>query len=210
MPGARARVALTGLTQAEYFRDQSGKDVLFFMDNVFRFIQAGSEVSSLLGRVPSAVGYQPTLAEEMGKPPGANHLDQERFYYFRAGCICASRRLHRPSSSYDLCALGTVPYVLSRQLAAHSVFTQLSIHLSLLPPRLRVAVVGDEHYRVANKVKQVLQRYKDLQDIIANLGIEELSDDDKHRGVPRSKAPSAFSHSHSPLLNHLPALRVRM
>ncbi len=177
VPGARARVALTGLTQAEYFRDQSGKDVLFFMDNVFRFIQAGSEVSSLLGRVPSAVGYQPTLAEEMGAL-------QERITSTKNGSITSVQAVYVPADDFTDPAPATTfahldgTVVLSRQLASIGIYPAID-PLESSSTALTPAVVGDEHYRVANKVKQVLQRYKDLQDIIAILGIEELSDDDK-------------------------------
>ena len=177
VPGARARVALTGLTQAEYFRDESGKDVLFFMDNVFRFIQAGSEVSSLLGRVPSAVGYQPTLAEEMGKL-------QERITSTKKGSITSVQAVYVPADDFTDPAPATTfahldgTVVLSRQLASLGIYPAID-PLESSSGALTVAIVGEEHYRVANKVKQVLQRYKDLQDIIAILGIEELSDEDK-------------------------------
>jgi F-type H+-transporting ATPase subunit beta len=177
VPGARARVALTGLTQAEYFRDESGKDVLFFMDNIFRFIQAGSEVSSLLGRVPSAVGYQPTLAEEMGAL-------QERITSTKNGSITSVQAVYVPADDFTDPAPATTfahldgTVVLSRQLASIGIYPAID-PLESSSTALTPAVVGDEHYRVANKVKQILQRYKDLQDIIAILGIEELSDDDK-------------------------------
>ncbi|MES2225242.1 MAG: F0F1 ATP synthase subunit beta [Patescibacteria group bacterium] len=177
VPGARARVALTGLTQAEYFRDESGKDVLFFMDNVFRFIQAGSEVSSLLGRVPSAVGYQPTLAEEMGKL-------QERITSTKNGSITSVQAVYVPADDLTDPAPATTfahldgTVVLSRQIASLGIFPAID-PLESSSTALSPAIVGEEHYRVANLVKQTLQRYKDLQDIIAILGIEELSDDDK-------------------------------
>ncbi|MDB5237341.1 MAG: synthase beta subunit [Parcubacteria group bacterium] len=177
VPGARARVALTGLTQAEYFRDESGKDVLFFMDNVFRFIQAGSEVSSLLGRVPSAVGYQPTLAEEMGRL-------QERITSTNKGSITSVQAVYVPADDFTDPAPATTfahldgTVVLSRQLASLGIYPAID-PLESSSGALTVDIVGEEHYRVANKVKQVLQRYKDLQDIIAILGIEELSDEDK-------------------------------
>ncbi|KND49551.1 MAG: ATP synthase F1, beta subunit [Parcubacteria bacterium C7867-008] len=177
VPGARARVALTGLTQAEYFRDEGGKDVLFFMDNVFRFIQAGSEVSSLLGRVPSAVGYQPTLAEEMGKL-------QERITSTNKGSITSVQAVYVPADDFTDPAPATTythldgTVVLSRQIAALGIFPAID-PLESSSSALTPGIVGEEHYRVANKVKQTLQRYKDLQDIIAILGIEELSDDDK-------------------------------
>lgn len=177
VPGARARVALTGLTQAEYFRDEGGKDVLFFMDNVFRFIQAGSEVSSLLGRVPSAVGYQPTLAEEMGKL-------QERITSTKKGSITSIQAVYVPADDLTDPAPATTfahldgTVVLSRQLASLGIYPAIDPLLST-STALTPEVVGDEHYRVANQVKLVLQRYKDLQDIIAILGIEELSDEDR-------------------------------
>jgi len=177
VPGARARVALTGLTQAEYFRDEGGKDVLFFMDNIFRFIQAGSEVSSLLGRVPSAVGYQPTLAEEIGKL-------QERITSTKKGSITSIQAVYVPADDFTDPAPATTfahldgTVVLSRQLASLGIYPAIdplaSSSIALAPE-----IVGDEHYKVANQVKQVLQRYKDLQDIIAILGIEELSDEDR-------------------------------
>ncbi len=177
VPGARARVALTGLTQAEYFRDEGGKDVLFFMDNVFRFIQAGSEVSSLLGRVPSAVGYQPTLAEEMGKL-------QERITSTKKGSITSIQAVYVPADDLTDPAPATTfahldgTVVLSRQLASLGIYPAID-PLASSSTALTPEIVGEEHYRVANQVKQVLQRYKDLQDIIAILGIEELSDEDR-------------------------------
>ncbi len=177
VPGARARVALTGLTQAEYFRDEGGKDVLFFMDNVFRFIQAGSEVSSLLGRVPSAVGYQPTLAEEMGKL-------QERITSTKKGSITSIQAVYVPADDLTDPAPATTfahldgTVVLSRQLASLGIYPAIDPLLST-STALSPEIVGQEHYDVANKVKLVLQRYKDLQDIIAILGIEELSDEDR-------------------------------
>jgi F-type H+-transporting ATPase subunit beta len=177
VPGARARVALTGLTQAEYFRDEGGKDVLFFMDNVFRFIQAGSEVSSLLGRVPSAVGYQPTLAEEMGKL-------QERITSTKKGSITSVQAVYVPADDLTDPAPATTfahldgTVVLSRQLASLGIYPAIS-PLESSSSALTPDIVGDEHYKVANEVKRILQRYKDLQDIIAILGIEELSEEDR-------------------------------
>ncbi|MDB4992438.1 MAG: synthase beta subunit [Parcubacteria group bacterium] len=176
-PGARARVALTGLTQAEYFRDQSGKDVLFFMDNVFRFIQAGAEVSSLLGRVPSAVGYQPTLAEEMG-------VLQERITSTKNGSITSVQAVYVPADDFtDPAPATTFAHLdgtvsLSRQLASLGIYPAID-PLASSSSALTPEIVGEEHYNVANQVKQVLQRYKDLQDIIAILGMDELSDEDK-------------------------------
>ncbi len=189
VPGARARVALTGLTQAEYFRDEGGKDVLFFMDNVFRFIQAGSEVSSLLGRVPSAVGYQPTLAEEMGKL-------QERITSTKKGSITSIQAVYVPADDLTDPAPATTfahldgTVVLSRQLASLGIYPAIDPLLST-STALTPEVVGEEHYQVANKVKQVLQRYKDLQDIIAILGIEELSDEDRQT-VERARRLERF------------------
>ena len=186
VPGARARVALSGLTMAEAFRDNigsdskdagKGKDVLFFMDNVFRFVQAGSEVSSLLGRVPSAVGYQPTLAEEMG-------LLQERITSTTGGSITSVQAIYVPADDLTDPAPATTfahldsTIVLSRQLAALAIFPAID-PLESGSAALTPEIVGEEHYRVANETRRVLQRYKDLQDIIAILGIEELSDEDK-------------------------------
>jgi F-type H+-transporting ATPase subunit beta len=177
VPGARARVALSGLTQAEYFRDEGGKDVLFFMDNVFRFIQAGSEVSSLLGRVPSAVGYQPTLAEEMGKL-------QERITSTKKGSITSVQAVYVPADDLTDPAPATTfahldgTVVLSRALASLGIYPAID-PLESSSAALTPEIVGAEHYKVANEVKQVLQRYKDLQDIIAILGMDELSDEDR-------------------------------
>lgn len=177
VPGARARIALTGLTMAEYFRDAMGKDTLFFMDNVFRFIQAGSEVSSLLGRVPSAVGYQPTLAEEMGSL-------QERIASTTKGSITSVQAIYVPADDLTDPAPATTfthldsTIVLSRQLASLGIYPAID-PLDSTSTALDPDIVGEEHYAVAQEVKRVLQRYKDLQDIIAILGIEELSDEDK-------------------------------
>jgi len=177
VPGARARVGLSGLTMAEYFRDTMGKDVLFFMDNVFRFIQAGSEVSSLLGRVPSAVGYQPTLAEEMGQL-------QERITSTTTGSITSVQAIYVPADDLTDPAPATTfshldsTVVLSRALAALAIYPAID-PLESGSTALDPVIVGEEHYRVALNTKQVLQRYKDLQDIIAILGIEELSDENK-------------------------------
>src|SRR3990167_4466188 len=177
VPGARARVGLSGLTMAEALRDEGGKDVLFFMDNVFRFTQAGQEVSSLLGRVSSAVGYQPTLAEEMGKM-------QERITSTKKGSITSIQAVYVPADDLtDPAPATTFSHLdstvsLSRQLASLGIYPAidpLESNSSALDPM----IVGEEHYRVAMGVKQMLQRYADLQDIIAILGIEELSEDDK-------------------------------
>lgn len=177
VPGARARIGLTGLTMAEYFRDHGGKDVLFFMDNVFRFTQAGQEVSSLLGRVSSAVGYQPTLAEEMGQM-------QERIASTTKGSITSVQAVYVPADDLTDPAPATTfshldsTVVLSRALASLAIYPAID-PLESKSSALDPFVVGQEHYDVAQGVKQVLQRYKDLQDIIAILGIEELSEDDK-------------------------------
>ncbi len=177
VPGARARVGLTGLTMAEALRDQGGKDVLFFMDNVFRFTQAGQEVSSLLGRVSSAVGYQPTLAEEMGRM-------QERITSTKNGSITSVQAVYVPADDLTDPAPATTfshldsTVVLSRQLASLGIYPAID-PLESNSSALNPAIVGEEHYRVAQGVKMVLQRYKDLQDIIAILGIEELSEEDK-------------------------------
>ncbi len=177
VPGARARVGLTGLTMAEYFRDEMGKDVLFFMDNVFRFVQAGAEVSSLLGRVPSAVGYQPTLAEEMGQL-------QERITSTKKGSITSVQAIYVPADDLTDPAPATTfahldsTIVLTRGLASLGIFPAVD-PLESASTALDPDIVGEEHYRTALQTKQVLQRYKDLQDIIAILGIEELSDEDK-------------------------------
>jgi F-type H+/Na+-transporting ATPase subunit beta len=177
VPGARARVGLTGLTMAESLRDQGGKDVLFFMDNVFRFTQAGQEVSSLLGRVSSAVGYQPTLAEEMGKM-------QERITSTKKGSITSIQAVYVPADDLtDPAPATTFSHLdstvsLSRQLASLGIYPAID-PLESNSTALDPMIVGAEHYRVAQGVKMVLQRYKDLQDIIAILGIEELSEEDK-------------------------------
>ncbi|MGB4101165.1 MAG: F0F1 ATP synthase subunit beta [Alphaproteobacteria bacterium] len=176
-PGARARVALTGLTQAEYFRDVEGQDVLFFIDNIFRFTQAGSEVSALLGRIPSAVGYQPTLATEMG-------MLQERITTTRKGSITSVQAIYVPADDLTDPAPATsfahldATTVLSRQIAELGIYPAvdpLDSTSRVLDPR----VVGKEHYEVARSVQKVLQTYKSLQDIIAILGMDELSEDDK-------------------------------
>ena len=177
VPGARARIALTGLTMAEHFRDEMGKDILFFMDNVFRFVQAGAEVSSLLGRVPSAVGYQPTLAEEMGQL-------QERITSTNKGSITSVQAIYVPADDLTDPAPATTfahldsTIVLTRGLASLGIFPAVD-PLESSSTALDPDIVGQEHYDIALETKRVLQRYKDLQDIIAILGIEELSDEDK-------------------------------
>lgn len=189
VPGARARVALSGLTMAEAFRDEGGKDVLFFMDNVFRFVQAGSEVSSLLGRVPSAVGYQPTLAEEMGNL-------QERITSTTEGSITSVQAIYVPADDITDPAPATTfahldsTVVLSRALASLGIYPAID-PLESGSTALTPEIVGEEHYRVANETRRVLQRYKDLQDIIAILGIEELSEEDK-RVVYRARKIQRF------------------
>lgn len=176
-PGARMRVGLTGLTMAEYFRDQGGKDVLLFIDNIFRFTQAGSEVSALLGRMPSAVGYQPTLQTEMGAL-------QERITSTKNGSITSVQAVYVPADDLtDPAPANTFAHldattVLSRsivELGIYPAVDPLESTSRMLDPR----VVGEEHYEVAEKVKQVLQKYKELQDIIAMLGMDELSEEDK-------------------------------
>ena len=175
-PGVRLRVALTGLTMAEYFRDQ-GKDVLLFIDNIFRFSMAGSEVSALLGRLPSAVGYQPTLATEMGEL-------QERITSTKQGSITSMQAVYVPADDYsDPAPVVTFAHLdatiaLERAIAAKGIYPAVDPLAStsrILDPQ----IVGEDHYRTAREVQQVLQRYKDLQDIIAILGVEELSEDDK-------------------------------
>ena len=176
-PGARARVALTGLTQAEYFRDKEGQDVLLFVDNIFRFTQAGSEVSALLGRIPSAVGYQPTLATDLGAL-------QERITSTVNGSITSVQAIYVPADDLTDPAPATTfahldgTIVLSRQLAELGIYPAvdpLDSTSRMLDPR----IVGDEHYRVAREVQRILQRYKQLQEIIAILGMDELSEQDK-------------------------------
>ncbi len=176
-PGARLRVALSGLTVAEYFRDAEGKDVLLFIDNIFRFTQAGSEVSALLGRMPSAVGYQPTLATEMGEL-------QERITSTRKGSITSVQAIYVPADDYTDPAPATTFAHLDATTNLSRAIVELGIYPAVDPLAstsriLDPHVIGEEHYRVARAVKQVLQRYKDLQDIIAILGIDELSEDDK-------------------------------
>jgi F-type H+-transporting ATPase subunit beta len=188
-PGARLRVGLSALTVAEYFRDAEGKDVLLFIDNVFRFTQAGSEVSALLGRMPSAVGYQPTLLSEMGQM-------QERITSTKNGSITSVQAIYVPADDYtDPAPATTFAHLdattnLSRQIAELGIYPAVDPLAStsrILDPR----VLGDEHYNVARSVKQVLQRYKDLQDIIAILGIDELSEEDRQT-VTRARKLQKF------------------
>ena len=176
-PGARARVALTGLTQAEYFRDQEGKDVLFFVDNIFRFTQAGSEVSALLGRIPSAVGYQPTLATYMGQL-------QERITSTDKGSITSVQAIYVPADDLTDPAPATsfanldATTVLSRKIAELGIYPAVD-PLDSTSRILDARILGEKHYNVARNVQSVLQTYKSLQDIIAILGMDELSEDDK-------------------------------
>jgi F-type H+/Na+-transporting ATPase subunit beta len=188
-PGARLRVGLTGLTVAEYFRDEEGQDVLLFVDNIFRFTQAGSEVSALLGRMPSAVGYQPNLASEMGEL-------QERITSTKKGSITSVQAIYVPADDYTDPAPATAfthldaTTNLSRDIAALGIYPAVDPLAStsrILDPQ----VLGDEHYGCAQRVKQILQRYKDLQDIIAILGIDELSEEDKQT-VARARKIQRF------------------
>jgi F-type H+-transporting ATPase subunit beta len=176
-PGVRLRVALSALTVAEYFRDVQGQDVLFFVDNIFRFVQAGSEVSTLLGRMPSAVGYQPTLADEMGEL-------QERITSTRGRSITSLQAVYVPADDYtDPAPFTTFTHLdatteLSRQIASLGIYPAvdpLTSTSSILAPE----IVGDRHYDVARRVQETLQRYKELQDIIAILGLDELSEEDR-------------------------------
>ena len=176
-PGARLRVALSGLTMAEYFRDHEGQDVLLFIDNIFRFVQAGSEVSALLGRMPSQVGYQPTLESEMGQL-------QERITSTRKGSVTSIQAIYVPADDYTDPAPASVfahlnaTTNLSRSISEKGIYPAVD-PLESTSTILKPEIVGEEHFNVANQVKQVLQRYKELQDIIAILGIDELSDEDK-------------------------------
>ena len=176
-PGARARVALTGLSLAEYFRDEEKQDVLFFVDNIFRFTQAGSEVSALLGRIPSAVGYQPTLGTEMGAM-------QERITSTKDGSITSIQAVYVPADDYtDPAPATTFAHLdatteLSRQIAELGIYPAVDT-LSSSSTILSAEIMGEEHYTVARQVQSVRQKYKELQDIIAILGMDELSEDDK-------------------------------
>jgi len=188
-PGARARVALSGLTQAEYFRDAEGKDVLFFVDNIFRFTQAGSEVSALLGRIPSAVGYQPTLATDMGAL-------QERITSTKKGSITSVQAIYVPADDLTDPAPATsfahldATTVLSRQIAELGIYPAVD-PLDSTSRALDPLIVGEEHYTVARDVQRVLQTYKSLQDIIAILGMDELSEEDKQT-VSRARKIQRF------------------
>ena len=188
-PGARLRVPLAGLAMAEYFRDEKGQDVLLFIDNIFRFAQAGSEVSALLGRIPSAVGYQPNLASEMAAL-------QERITSTKKGSITSLQAVYVPADDYtDPAPVATFAHLdasisLERSLAEQALFPAVD-PLSSNSRILSADIVGQEHYEVARGVQKVLQRYKDLQDIIAILGIEELSDEDKQM-VARARKIQRF------------------
>ncbi|MBR5252517.1 MAG: F0F1 ATP synthase subunit beta [Clostridia bacterium] len=188
-PGARMRVGLTGLTMAEYFRDRDGQDVLLFIDNIFRFTQAGSEVSALLGRMPSAVGYQPTLATEMGEL-------QERITSTKRGSITSIQAVYVPADDYTDPAPATTfahldsTTALSRSIASQGIYPAvdpLESSSRILTPE----IVGEEHYRVAREVQRILQRYKELQDIIAIMGMDELSEEDK-KTVSRARKVQRF------------------
>ena len=176
-PGARMRVALSGLTMAEYFRDEEGQDVLLFIDNIFRFVQAGSEVSALLGRMPSQVGYQPTLESEMGQL-------QERITSTRKGSVTSIQAIYVPADDLtDPAPASAFAHLnsttsLSRSISEKGIYPAVD-PLDSTSTILKPEIVGEEHFQVANRVKEVLQRYKELQDIIAILGIDELSDEDK-------------------------------
>ena len=177
VPGARLRVALTALTMAEYFRDEERKDVLLFIDNIFRFSQAGSEVSTLLGRLPSAVGYQPTLAEEMGRL-------QERITSTRNGSITSVQAIYVPADDITDPAPATTFAHLDSTIVLSRALTEIGIYPAVDPlasssTALDPKIVGEKHYTVAREVQKILQRYRELQDIIAALGMEELSDADK-------------------------------
>jgi F-type H+-transporting ATPase subunit beta len=176
-PGARARVGLSALTVAEYFRDEEGKDVLLFIDNIFRFTQAGSEVSALLGRIPSAVGYQPTLSTDMGEL-------QERITSTKKAAITSVQAIYVPADDLTDPAPATAFTHLDATTVLNRALTEIGIYPAVDPLDstsriLDPQVVGEEHYQVARGVQQVLQKYKDLQDIIAILGMDELSEDDK-------------------------------
>src|SRR4029078_11683605 len=188
-PGARLRVALSALTVAEYFRDAEKKDVLLFIDNIFRFTQAGSEVSALLGRMPSAVGYQPTLLTEMGQL-------QERITSTRSGSITSVQAIYVPADDYTDPAPATTFAHLDATTNLSRAIAELGIYPAVDPLAstsriLDARIIGDEHYNVARQVKQILQRYKDLQDIIAILGIDELSEGDQ-RPVARARKIQRF------------------
>ena len=206
-PGARMRGALSGLTMAEYFRDREGQDVLLFIDNIFRFTQAGSEVSALLGRMPSAVGYQPTLATEMGAL-------QERITSTKKGSITSVQAVYVPADDLTDPAPATTfahldaTTVLSRQIASQGIYPAVD-PLDSTSRILTPDVVGIEHYETARAVQRILQRYNELQDIIAIMGMDELSEEDKLT-VSRARKVQRFLLSLSPLQSSLPVCRVSM
>ena len=204
-PGARMRVALSGLTMAEYFRDVEGQDVLLFIDNIFRFVQAGSEVSALLGRMPSQVGYQPTLESEMGQL-------QERITSTRKGSVTSIQAIYVPADDLTDPAPASVfahlnaTTTLSRAISEKGIYPAVD-PLDSTSTILKPEILGDEHFNVANEVKGVLQRYRELQDIIAILGIDELSDEDRQL-VQRARRSSASSRSRSRSPSSSPAPRA--
>ena len=204
-PGARMRVALSGLTMAEYFRDQEGQDVLLFIDNIFRFTQAGSEVSALLGRMPSAVGYQPTLATEMGQL-------QERITSTKRGSITSVQAIYVPADDLTDPAPATTfshldaKTVLDRSIAALGIYPAVD-PLESSSRMLDPLVVGDEHYEVARGVQQLLQRYKELQDIIAILGMDELSDEETRKSSTGRAGHVTSCRSRSMSRNSSPGIR---
>ena len=188
-PGARMRVALTGLTLAEYFRDEEGQDVLLFIDNIFRFTQAGSEVSALLGRMPSAVGYQPTLATEMGRL-------QERITSTKKGSVTSIQAIYVPADDYTDPAPATTFAHLDATTNLERALTEMGIYPAVDPlastsRALAPEIVGEEHYQVATRIQRTLQKYRELQDIIAILGMDELSDEDK-KTVDRARRVQFF------------------
>ncbi|MCA9351521.1 F0F1 ATP synthase subunit beta, partial [Patescibacteria group bacterium] len=188
-PGARARVALSALTMAEHFRDTEGKDLLLFVDNIFRFTQAGSEISALLGRIPSAVGYQPTLASEMGSL-------QERITSTKNGSITSVQAVYVPADDFTDPAPANTFAHLDSTVSLNRALAEIGIYPAVDPLEststvLDPQIVGDEHYEVARGVQGVLQKYKDLQDIIAILGMDELSDEDK-KTVDRARKIQKF------------------
>ena len=209
-PGARMRVALSGLTMAEYFRDEEGQDVLLFIDNIFRFSQAGSEVSALLGRSPSAVGYQPTLAQEMGEL-------QERITSTKKGSITSFQAVYVPADDLtDPAPANTFAHldstiVLDRAIASLGIYPAVD-PLASTSNALTPDIVGEEHFRVARGVQEVLQKYKDLQDIIAILGIDELSDEDKLTVFRARKIQKFLSHPFhvSEVYNGVPGTYVKI
>ncbi len=202
-PGARARVALSGLTLAEYFRDEEGQDVLFFVDNIFRFTQAGAEVSALLGRIPSAVGYQPTLATDMGAL-------QERITSTKKGSITSVQAIYVPADDLTDPAPATSFAHLDATTTLNRAISELGIYPAVDPldstsRSLDPRIVGEEHYQVARDVQRVLQTYKSLQDIIAILGMDELSEDDKLSSpAPARSSASCRSPSTSPRCSPAP------